>query len=138
MQDDAARDIDEGRTHKQALVLRKDLNMRKGKMIAQGAHASWAGPLTRATRVPGGWLIPDDEDIGPWLNGKFAKIALSVDSEAELVELHRKALAAGLPCALIRDAGLTEFGGVPTLTALCIGPAEKSRVDTFTSELKLL
>src|SRR5262245_36417977 len=25
--------------HKQVIVLRKDLNMRKGKMIAQGAHA---------------------------------------------------------------------------------------------------
>jgi peptidyl-tRNA hydrolase len=26
--------------HKQTIVLRKDLNMRKGKMIAEGAHAS--------------------------------------------------------------------------------------------------
>jgi peptidyl-tRNA hydrolase len=26
--------------HKQTIVLRRDLNMRKGKMIAQGAHAS--------------------------------------------------------------------------------------------------
>ncbi len=26
--------------HKQVIVLRKDLNMRKGKMVAQGAHAS--------------------------------------------------------------------------------------------------
>ena len=25
---------------KQVIVIRKDLNMRKGKMIAQGAHAS--------------------------------------------------------------------------------------------------
>lgn len=28
------------RTHKQTIVLRTDLNMRKGKMVAQGAHAS--------------------------------------------------------------------------------------------------
>jgi len=27
---------------KQVIVMRKDLNMRKGKMIAQGAHASMA------------------------------------------------------------------------------------------------
>jgi peptidyl-tRNA hydrolase len=26
--------------HKQTIVLRKDLNVRKGKMVAQGAHAS--------------------------------------------------------------------------------------------------
>ena len=28
------------RTAKQVIVMRKDLGMRKGKMIAQGAHAS--------------------------------------------------------------------------------------------------
>lgn len=28
------------RNVKQVIVMRKDLNMRKGKMIAQGAHAS--------------------------------------------------------------------------------------------------
>ena len=28
---------------KQVIVLLKDLNMRKGKMVAQGAHASMAG-----------------------------------------------------------------------------------------------
>ena len=30
----------EERAVKQVIVMRKDLNMRKGKMIAQGAHAS--------------------------------------------------------------------------------------------------
>ena len=33
-------------THKQVIVLRKDLNMRKGKMVAQGAHASMAAILS--------------------------------------------------------------------------------------------
>ena len=30
----------EERAVKQVIVMRKDLNMRKGKMIAQGSHAS--------------------------------------------------------------------------------------------------
>jgi PTH2 family peptidyl-tRNA hydrolase len=94
--------------------------------------------LSRAKRVPGGWLIPDDDDIAPWIEGRFAKIGLSADSERELIELYEKAKAHGLPCALIRDAGLTEFNGVPTLTAVGIGPAEKSKVDQITSSLKLL
>lgn len=131
----------DSRTHKQILVLRKDLNMRKGKMIAQGAHASMAAILSRATRnsEPRSLSISlEDPDIGPWLEGRFAKIAVGADSEAELVELHERAAAAGLPCALIRDAGLTEFGGVPTLTACAIGPAENSRIDPITSHLKLL
>ena len=50
----------------------------------------------------------------------------------------RTAKLAGLPCSLIRDAGLTEFAGVPTLTAVAVGPAELSKVDAITSHLKLL
>lgn len=131
--------LSEERSHKQALILRKDLNMRKGKMIAQGSHASLAAVLSRAERSDSGWLIPaHDFDIAPWLEGKFAKISLGVDSEEELLAIHRQALAAGLPCSLIRDAGLTEFNGVPTLTAVAVGPAEKSKIDAITSDLKLL
>lgn len=35
---------------KQVIVMRKDLNMRKGKMVAQGAHASMAVLLDMMTR----------------------------------------------------------------------------------------
>lgn len=40
--------------HKQVIVLHKDLNMRKGKMVAQGAHASmnlerWQSGLMRSS-----------------------------------------------------------------------------------------
>jgi hypothetical protein len=34
--------------------------------------------------------------------------------------------------ALIQDAGLTEFGGVPTYTALAIGPDEDAKIDELT------
>jgi PTH2 family peptidyl-tRNA hydrolase len=34
--------------HKQVIILRKDLNMRKGKMVAQGAHASMRAILNGA------------------------------------------------------------------------------------------
>jgi len=98
-----------------------------------------AAVLSRAQRTDSGWLIPSsDPDIEPWLSGRFAKIALGCDSEQELLSLHQQALNAGLPCALIRDAGLTEFAGVPTLTAVAIGPAEKSKIDKITQHLKLL
>ena len=36
--------------HKQVIVIRKDLNMRKGKMVAQGAHASMAAILNYELR----------------------------------------------------------------------------------------
>ena len=124
--------------HKQTLVLRKDLNMRKGKMVAQGAHASLRAILQLGQRQEGSFVIPLDERLEPWLLGRFKKICVSVNSEAELLSLHESATAAGLIAALIQDAGLTEFGGVPTYTALAVGPDREDRVDAITGTLPLL
>ena len=49
-----------------------------------------------------------------------------------------RAKAAGLTAHLITDAGDTEFGGVPTVTALGIGPHFSSKLAPVTGELKLL
>jgi peptidyl-tRNA hydrolase, PTH2 family len=124
--------------HKQTIVLRKDLNMRKGKMVAQGAHASMRAILALGHQEAGNFVIPLDERLEPWLLGRFKKICVSVNSEAELLALHEKAKAAGLITALIQDAGLTEFGGVPTYTALAVGPDRADRVDAVTGTLPLL
>jgi peptidyl-tRNA hydrolase, PTH2 family len=124
--------------HKQVIVLRKDLNMRKGKMVAQGAHASMRAVLKDARREGDFLMIPLDPRNEPWLCGRFKKICASVNTEAELLELYERATAAGLITALIQDAGLTEFGGVPTYTAIAIGPDEADKVDVFTRHLPLL
>ena len=124
--------------HKQVIVLRKDLNMRKGKMVAQGAHASMAAILKLAVREGDRLVIPLDERIEPWLLGRFTKICVSVNSEAELLAIHEKSLAAGVVTALILDSGVTEFGGVPTNTAVAVGPDQVSKVDAITGGLPLL
>ncbi|HEY4366630.1 MAG TPA: aminoacyl-tRNA hydrolase [Steroidobacteraceae bacterium] len=124
--------------HKQTIALRKDLNMRKGKMIAQGAHASMR-PILQLGRQDGdNFVIPLDERLAPWLLGRFKKICVGVNSEAELLALHEKAKSLGLISALIQDAGLTEFGGVPTYTAVAVGPDREDRVDEVTGSLPLL
>ena len=124
--------------HQQIIVLRKDLNMRKGKMVAQGAHASMRSILNEDHSKGDVLCIPLDARNEPWLCGRFKKICVSVNSESELLKLHRQALDAGLITALIQDAGLTEFGGVPTYTALAIGPDEDAKIDELTKDLPLL
>ena len=126
---------------KQVIVLRKDLNMRKGKMIAQGAHASMAVFLNRG-QVKG---YSDDryefyltEDMKEWLGVNFAKICVGVDGKDELFDIYDKAMLAKIPCSLIQDAGLTEFDGNPTYTAVAIGPAQNEAIDRITGKLKLL
>jgi PTH2 family peptidyl-tRNA hydrolase len=130
---------------KQVIVMRKDLNMRRGKQIAQGAHASMKFILDRGAYYQSELGDPEQfhSDIAEpviqnWINGRFTKICVSVDSEAELDEIHNKAKEAGLICSMIVDAGLTEFNGIPTKTCCAIGPAWPEDVDKITGHLKLL
>lgn len=116
---------------KQVIVLRKDLNMRKGKMCAMAAHASLDAILRDGK-------LKKNADIDAWLEGRFTKICVSVDSEEELLEIYMKAKAQKLNCSLITDAGLTEFHGIPTKTAVAVGPGKPEAIDKITGNLKLL
>lgn len=113
---------------KQVIVMRTDLGMRKGKMIAQGAHASLAAVLP----------YRDDFRVQSWLQNSFTKICLRADSLDELVALHVRAKDAGLITELIVDNGRTEFHGVPTPTCIAIGPDIEPEIDAITGELRLL
>jgi len=128
------------RIAKQVIVMRKDLGMRKGKMIAQGAHASLkvlvdAGALDAEHTT---FAMPLTPAAAAWLGGRFTKVCVSVDSEAALEAIVEQARAAGVPCALIVDAGKTEFHGVPTKTCCAVGPAWSDEVDAITGGLALL
>ncbi len=126
------------RTPKQVIVMRKDLNMRKGKMIAQGAHAAMKVLLDAATRTDDALTIPLAGALAAWLTESFKKVCVSVDSQAALEAVVASARAAGVPCALIVDAGQTEFHGVPTPTCCAVGPAWSDEVDAITGALPLL
>ncbi len=114
---------------KQAIVVRADLKMGKGKAAAQVAHASLSAAEEGRARRPR-WYEE-------WLEQGQAKIVLKVDSEETLQELLRKAKSAGLPASLIVDRGLTQLEP-GTVTCLGIGPAPDAEVDAVTGKLKLL
>lgn len=132
---------------KQIIVMRKDLNMRKGKIAAQAAHASMAALLSHGWRagtdVPGGTLyfhlpLANQPAVKEWLGGAFTKICVYVNSEQELLDVVDAATDAGLICSLITDSGLTEFNGVPTKTCCAVGPAYPSELQPITGHLPLL
>lgn len=136
---------------KQVLVIRNDLGMRKGKMIAQGAHASLAvffdrimlhnfsllSPPPEKLTIYGTWSLKNESEV-EWIEGLFTKICVRVDSEKELLEIYQKAKESNLLCSLVTDAGKTEFNGVPTKTCCAIGPDEESKIDAITGHLRLL
>lgn len=123
---------------KQVIVVRKDLNMRKGKLAAQVAHASLK-VLLDESRVDNDTLkLSLDSSLREWINGIFTKVVVSVESEQELLEIYKQACIAGLRTALIIDSGKTEFNGIPTKTCCAIGPDDSDLIDKITRTLKLL
>ena len=141
---------------KQVIVMRTDTDpkMRKGKMIAQGAHASLAILLDAffGEYENRNWeekehgiyktlhknvVLHEDQPIYQWINNSFIKIVLK-GSLTDVVESYTKAKKAGMPCALIEDKGLTEFKGKVTITCCAIGPWYPEEIDKITGNLDLL
>ena len=125
---------------KLVIVIRKDLKMRRGKEIAQGSHSAcaWMSKLIRGIRD---YKVFPTLDLSSaqsaWIQGRFKKICLVVNSEEELLAIHNQALQAGLQSFLITDSGDTEFHGVPTNTCVGIGPDYPENIDPITKDLKL-
>lgn len=127
---------------KQILVFRKDLKCRKGKIAAQAGHGYMAfltkgltfGGLVFRARPMSETFI---QEIQHWLEHSFRKICVSVDSEEALLEVHNKAIAAGLESHLITDNGTTEFNGIPTNTCCAIGPHWDDSFEGITDHLPL-
>ncbi len=123
---------------KQVIVIRKDLKMRRGKEIAQGSHASIAFLLSKLRSQSGKnrSLKLTEEEI-EWITNGQAKIVVCVNSEKELMKVHKNAKDSNLNVHIITDSGKTEFGGVPTKTCIAIGPHKESDFTGVTDELPL-
>lgn len=111
---------------KQAIVIRTDLEMGKGKLCAQAAHASISAYKKCQPR------LRDD-----WEHSGMKKIVLKVNSESDLLKYFEECQRSGIPCALIQDAGLTQ---IPSGSPTCFGagPADSDAIDKILGKLKLL
>ena len=124
-------------------------------LLGWGTPMRWGAFLVGAVAIGGLWVLPGPiealrvewkplpQEALEWLQGRFTKICVSVDSEAELLAIYQKAKDTGLLCSLIQDCGQTEFkdaegNPVPTYTCCAIGPAKSESIDSITGGLKLL
>lgn len=111
---------------KQAIIIRQDLKLPKGKIAAQTAHAS-VEAVMRSKK----------DNVKDWRKEGMAKIVLKVADLKELRKYNQMAKDTGLTTAVITDAGKTVV--MPgTVTCVAIGPDEDEEIDAIISELKLL
>lgn len=111
--------------YKQAIIVRQDLKLPKGKLAVQVAHASVEAVLKS-----------NKEIVDAWIKQGAKKVVLKIPNEKELLDLLSKAKKQ-VVTVIIRDAGLTV---VPpgTITCGAIGPDREELIDKFISHLKLL
>lgn len=151
---------------KQVVIIRKDLNMSMGKIAAQASHACLSAILNNGLYIDDKITLPYNtisenrlkpdysiysvvtlgkglylsltDNLQSFLDSGSKKVILGIDHEQDLLDIHNKAVQSELSCSLIKDAGLTEFGGVSTITCCCIGPHDEKIIDEITGHLKLL
>ena len=124
---------------KQTIITRKDLNLSKGRLVTQGAHASVAFLTDKMkanlSNPEALWWVNLSQAEKEWVYGTFYKVCLSVDSEKELLDIGHQAVTIGLNVKYIQETmGFKE----PTFTCLSIGPDYSSKIDPITKHLKLL
>ena len=135
---------------KMMIVMRRDLKMRKGKIAAQAGHACIDAILMALNKegrvndfeITDDGIILKDSDkpttpLSDWFKYGCAKICVYVDSEEELMNIADKAKEKGIIAAIITDAGMTEFHGVPTKTCLALEPLPAEIADELTGGLPL-
>jgi PTH2 family peptidyl-tRNA hydrolase len=112
---------------KLAVLVRTDLDMGRGKIAAQVAHAAVAATLASLGTA----------DFATWLREGQPKVVLKVSTAGQLEDVARQGRESGLPVEVISDAGRTQV--TPgTLTCCALGPAESHRIDAVTAGLSLL
>lgn len=111
---------------KQVILMRTDLKMGKGKMIAQGAHASVQAVMESNKKL-----------LSNWKSKGMRKITLKVDSLEQLKEIIEEAYLKDLVAVTIQDAGRTQVES-GTMTCGAIGPAPEEQIDKICGKLSLM
>lgn len=110
-----------------AILMRSDLNMRTGKMIAQGGHAAMMVGLARFERNDAGNLIISAEDVSDlreFLKYPDVEVSFAYSQEMLLDGTHDDT-----DFHVVVDSGRTEFRGLHTMTCGASGvfPAQQKK-----------
>jgi len=112
--------------YKQAILVREDLKLPKGKLAVQAAHAAVDAVLKSSS-----------SKVKHWKAEGMKKVVLKVRDLDELFNYQQLAKIENLVTAVISDAGRTvvEPG---TVTCMAIGPDTEEKIDKVSGKLKMV
>lgn len=111
-----------------------------GKYINQGQHGAMQFIVDALSPKPysgddASHIYLSDLEI-EWLENGMTKIVVQVDTLEEIEAIYAEALLRDMKSYIVTDNGHTEFGGVPTVTCVTIGPDLRENFVNLTDELK--
>jgi len=110
----------------QAIIVRKDIEIPKGKLAVQVAHASVGAIMRR----------PNVVIMHNWFNEGQRKIVFKVNSLNDLYSIKVLADEKDIPNYLVEDFACTVFKE-PTVTCIGLGPVSIEKMNEITKGLKL-
>ena len=113
--------------YKLGLIIRSDINMSKGKTIAQAGHAIVDATVKAYTRTT---------IFYKWQSTGETIIAVKAN-EKTLHAIIKIAEKKGIHCGVVCDAGKTEVAP-DTITVGYVGPDTDKKIDKLIGQLKLL
>jgi len=114
----------------QAIIVRKDIEIPKGKLAVQVAHAS-IGAYLEAQKN-----FYQSYDADDWFEEGQRKIVFKVNRVNDLYNIKALADVKNIPNHLVEDFGCTVFKE-PTVTCIGLGPCVIEKINEITKDLKL-
>ncbi|WP_297217361.1 peptidyl-tRNA hydrolase Pth2 [Thermoplasma sp.] len=114
---------------KMVIAVRRDLDMGKGKIAAQVAHAAVSCALRS---------MKSNRDIfDEWYEEGQRKVVVKVNGLDEIFEIKRMADSMGIINEIVQDRGYTQVDP-GTITCIGLGPDDEEKLDRITGKYKLL
>ncbi len=114
---------------KMVIAVRKDIDMGKGKIAAQVAHAAVACTLLSMKK--------NKKIFNEWYDSGQKKVVVKVDNLDEIYKIKEECKELGIISEIITDAGFTQI--VPgTVTCIGLGPDNDDTLDEITGKYHLL
>lgn len=124
---------------KQAVVVRRDLRMRRAEVASYVAKASSRFLYDNREKSPDDHLIvPFSHEESEWFYGNQKVIVLGVQSEADLKKIIDRAEVQGLTVSVMERHEDEKMGQDYSPICAAIGPHDDDTIDAITGGLRLM